>query len=102
MATTGLRKTGLSACRKENIPKIAPAKPDDWSLQRPTDDRRYVHYGGVAYERYRYRYMKPRRVNPRNSAMPPIMPATTICLVSKRNMEPFPSLPEPIAMTFSF
>jgi hypothetical protein len=31
-----------------------------------------------------------------------MMPATTICLVSKRNMEPRPSLPEPIAMTFSF
>jgi hypothetical protein len=46
--------------------------------------------------------MKPNRVNPRNSAMPPMMPATTICLVSKRNIEPRPSLPEPIAMTLSF
>ena len=36
-----------------------------------------------------------------SSAMPPIMPATTICLVSKRKMEPRPSLPEPIAITFS-
>ena len=40
--------------------------------------------------------MKPSRVTPRNSAMPPMMPATTICLVSESGIwSPAPRLRNP-------
>src|SRR5215210_7175429 len=46
--------------------------------------------------------MKPRRVAPKNNAMPPMMPATTTCRVLKPNADPPPPPPssrDPIAMS---
>jgi hypothetical protein len=99
IATIGSLKSGTSAYRKEKMPNTAPPRRPTTgpSSAPPTIAGMCIM---VAFPmRGIGTGIKPRRVAPRNNAMPPIMPLTTICRVSKLNTEP-PLLPPEFAATY--
>src|SRR5215217_318735 len=99
--TRGFLRGGTTGSNQEKMPKISPARaPTTGPSRAPPTMAGMCNM--VARPETFGTGIKPSWVAPRKIAIPPSIPAITICLTSSLKIEPPRLPPEPAVMIFSF